>query len=108
MSKREPHPRDYPYLDDWTSVAIVAAVLLAGLGIVAGAIALVYTGAVGTDITVSGDVRIIGTVPVGYIVAGVGAGIAWMVYVAFTDIYGARRVEQATDAVDGVQEDDDP
>lgn len=95
---------DYKYLDDVASGIIVGTVLFAILSAIGAFIYFIATGEIGTDITITGNIAINGTIPVGYILMGVLGFIFWMVYVAFTDIYGAKRIEQATQRLEDLRD----
>lgn len=100
--------RDAPWLDDVVSLTIVAIVVLGLAGLIAALGYLLATGSVDAQITT--DITVVGTIPIGHILLGVLGFVGWMVYVAFTDIYGRREVQQATEdmseAADGVLGDD--
>jgi len=84
--------RDVWWLDDATSLVIVGLVTLTVLGVAVGSTYAVATGAVPVDVRVS----VTGEVPLDTILLGALAGVGWMTYVAFTDIYGSEDVEEAT------------
>lgn len=101
--KSDTDRRDLWWLDDATSLVIVGLVITTLLALLAGSAYAVTTGAVDVDTRI----QIAGTIPIDTILLGVLAGIGWMVYVAFTDIYGARDVTEATDSYRSVTEDAD-
>lgn len=92
--------RSIGLLDDYSSIAIVATILALLVTIVLVAGYLVATGAVGSNLTVTGDVTISGTIPVGQLAVGLLMFVGWMVYIAFSDIYGRKRVNNATEQLE--------
>lgn len=88
MSKREPHPNDWAYIDDATSLLIIGSGLLVVLATLGTLAYLVASGRIATDIAVTGDVVVRGTIPLGTVFLGLGALLAYLVIVAVRDIYG--------------------
>jgi hypothetical protein len=94
-------------LDDYTSVGIVAVVLLSLLTAIGGIVFLAYTGAIASDITITGNIRIVGTIGIWPVLIALGSGIGWIVIIAFRDIYGSKAVKQATDTVESLSEEEE-
>lgn len=101
--KSDTDRRDAWWLDDLTSILIVGLVIIGALAVLG---AFAYGVATGS-IQLNADIEFTGTIPVGTIVMAVLAGLAWMVYVAFTDIYGSKDVEQATEELQDIRDDGD-
>lgn len=108
MANQDPpgRRRDIALLDDYASIAILASVLLVVLAVIAGGVYLLATGAVGTDVSVTGDITVSGTIPLGTVVLGVLFFMGVIVYTALTDVYGSRRVENATEQLQEAGDDE--
>lgn len=96
--------RDWWWLDDLTSLLAVIVTVLLVLGSVGGTIWLLASGTIPTDVEVTGEVELVGTIPVGIIITGTFTGIAILVSIILRDIYGRRRVERATDQMQEMQD----
>jgi len=81
------------------AIAVVATIL-ASILLVAGGIAwAVATGAIATDLVVTGEVDVSGQLPISFVVGVLAGGIAVLVYTSLSALFGAERVEDATEAV---------
>jgi hypothetical protein len=107
MTDKDPHPSDYGYIDDVVSLAIVLSVLVALLTVIGGSIFLVYSGVVASDLSITGEIRIVGTIPIWLVIGLMGGGVAWVGFLAFRDIYGSDAVREATETVQELGEEEE-
>jgi len=80
-----------------TSKAIVGTILFSLLAMVGLFVFLVATGTISTDMSISTNVNLVGTVPVDVVFYAVMGFFGWMVYVAFADIYDSKFVEKSVE-----------
>jgi len=76
---------------------IVGTILIVILALVSVLIGAVATGAVDTDVDISTEINVVGTIPIDIIAYGVMGFVGWMVYVAFMDIYDSDEVKQSVE-----------
>lgn len=84
---------------------VIGSVLFGIVSVFAILILVVVTGTVNTDVSVSADISLVGTIPIGYLLMTILGFVGWMVYIAFMDIYDSEEVKQSFEEVSDITED---
>ncbi len=93
MSESDTDRRDFWWLDDVTSLAVVILLFTLAVAVIAVAVYVVVTGAV----DLSSSVNVVGTIDVSLIVYGSLVLVAYGLRVVLSDIYGEKDVSDASE-----------